>query len=97
MLYVKADGNVTQSGLAAYFLAHPDYQDKFKYSPDDYAKGNTVGKRMKEFLQGLAYQRLPNDELLREDDKDDYTFPPGAVRPSSVEVAYNGYHGVQKH
>lgn len=85
-----------QAGLAAYFLAHPDYQDRFRYSSHDYANSNTVGKRMRDFLVELAYQRVPADRLLHPDHLADYRYSPNAVVPPSVVVLYNGYHGDQK-
>jgi hypothetical protein len=85
-----------QAGLAAYFLGHPDYQERFKYSEHDYANNNTVGKRMKDFLKELAYQRVPKDQLWHPGHLDDCHFPNNAVEPTLVEVAYNGFHGDQK-
>lgn len=90
----KLANQTAQAGLAAYFLAHPDYQERFRYSPDDYGNKNTVGKRMKDFLKELAYQRLPVDKLLHPDHRADYRFPNN--RLPSVDVLYNGYHGDQK-
>ncbi|KAK3363158.1 peptidase S8/S53 domain-containing protein [Lasiosphaeria hispida] len=79
------------AGLAAYFLAHPDYQDGLKYSPTD-TKSNSVGMRMKKLLKELAYQRVPDEKKLVQEHLAEYP----AEIPESVDVLYNNFHGPQK-
>ncbi|KAK0730909.1 hypothetical protein B0H67DRAFT_548760 [Lasiosphaeris hirsuta] len=79
------------AGLAAYFLAHPDYQDRLKYSPTD-TKSNSIGMRMKKLFTELAYQRVLNDEKLVREHLAEY---PSEI-PVLVDVLYNNFHGPQK-
>ncbi|KAI0025810.1 peptidase S8/S53 domain-containing protein [Xylariomycetidae sp. FL0641] len=72
------------AGLAAYLLALPENQELFEYSPDDYANGNTVGKRVKQFIRDSSYQRVP-DSLKTDPTAGVYPYP----IPPSINVGYN--------
>lgn len=56
----------SQAGLAACYLSHPDFLERFKWSADD-PSGNTVGNRIKDWLftegQG-SYQRVTSGQKL---------------------------------
>lgn len=53
-----------------------------------------MGKRVKELLQELAYQRLRKGEELHP--KMARYYPTTGVLPASVDVIYNNIHGSQK-
>ncbi|KAK0636784.1 peptidase S8/S53 domain-containing protein [Bombardia bombarda] len=78
------------AGLAAYFLGHPDFQERFKYSPSDYKNGNTVGMRMKKWLKEISFQRVPDEEKLVLEHAEDYYHPDG-IPPTTVNVLSNNY------
>jgi hypothetical protein len=51
---------------------------------------------MKDFLKELAYQRVPDEDMQYPSPFAGSDFPADAILPSSIDVAYNGYHGDQR-
>ncbi|CAJ2511418.1 Uu.00g070430.m01.CDS01 [Anthostomella pinea] len=76
------------AGLAAYVLALPENQEQFRWSPNDYANNNTVGRRVKDYIHAESFQRVP-DSLKTDPAAGNYPYP----IPSKIHVGYNMAYG----